>query len=140
MSDPLISAKVNVQPVVDALRQLEKRAIDPSPALREIGEAVLLSTDTRWDKEIDPFGNRWKPNSPYTIAKKRAEGRIQKILQSRGILRSSIRYRVDSGRLIVGTNISYAEENQNERQFLGFSKEDVAESIKIMDQYLTDGK
>lgn len=140
MADPIISINVQIQDVVELLREMQRRAIDPSPALREIGESVLLSTDIRWEQEISPEGIPWKPNSAYTLAKKRAQGRIQKILQNTGILRASIRYRVDSKRLMIGTNIDYAEKNQAERPFLGFSDADLQEAAQILGDYLAAEK
>lgn len=64
-------------------------------ALQEIGEYLLLSTDRRWEEEIAPDGTPWQPNAPWVVEWKKRRGRLQKILQSTGRLRSSISYRIE---------------------------------------------
>lgn len=68
-----------------------------TPLLKAIGEYMLGDIDERFRTETDPDGNPWLPNSPYTIAKKRREGKILKILQRTGFMRSSAFYQVDGG-------------------------------------------
>jgi hypothetical protein len=63
-------------------------------ALRECGETLLLSIDTRWDREIAPDGTPWKKNTPYTRRLKKAKGQILKTLQSTGLARASINYQI----------------------------------------------
>ncbi len=63
-------------------------------ALKEIGEYMLLATDERFITETAPDGTKWTPNTPYTIAQKKALGRIQKVLQSTGIARATITYQI----------------------------------------------
>lgn len=67
---------------------------DPDTPWREIGEYMLLATDTRWEQEVDPDGVAWTPNTPYTIRMKQERGQIQKILQASGRARRSITYQV----------------------------------------------
>lgn len=78
---------------------LDDAIADPIPrgaeiALRECGETLLLSTDTRWDREVAPDGTPWKKNTPYTTRLKQARGRILKTLQSTGLARASINYQI----------------------------------------------
>jgi phage gpG-like protein len=72
----------------------DDRQVDMRDLMKNIGEAMVLSTDQRWEQEIDPDGIPWAPNSPWIRAKKRAEGRIDKILQYTGRGRASINYQV----------------------------------------------
>jgi Phage virion morphogenesis family len=60
----------------------------------EIGEALLLSTNVRWDEQIDPDGNPWKPNSRYTLEQKRILGRSLRVMESTTQLRRSINYQI----------------------------------------------
>ena len=46
-----------------------------SAPMREIGEALIFSTDERFEKEVDPLGVPWEDISPRTRARKRAKGR-----------------------------------------------------------------
>lgn len=59
-----------------------------------VGDYMLLSTDQRFEAEIDPSGNPWAPNQPGILAKKRAAGRILKVLQDTGRGRASINKKV----------------------------------------------
>lgn len=82
--------------VMEILREnLRLQNVSLRVALREIGEYLLLSTDRRWAEEIAPDGTPWKPNAPWVVEWKKRRGRIQKILQSTGRLRSSISYRIE---------------------------------------------
>lgn len=62
--------------------------------LSQIGEYLLMTTDTRWEQEIDPDGKPWQKNSLYTIRMKQAQGRLLKVLQSTGVGRASINYQI----------------------------------------------
>ncbi|HEY9643072.1 MAG TPA: phage virion morphogenesis protein [Coleofasciculaceae cyanobacterium] len=138
MSDPILSAQVLDTGIRDRLNQLQRKTGNLEIPMRNIGQALLLSTDTRWQQEIDPQGKSWKPNSPYTIAQKRAQGRINKILQNTGRLRDSITAQASRDRVVIGTNVAYADKNQKERQFLGLSKDDEQEIIAILDEFLAE--
>lgn len=54
--------------VTAALRQLGERAANPAPALKAIGEALLVQTKRTFETSTDPWGRRWLPNAPATIA------------------------------------------------------------------------
>lgn len=62
--------------------------------LSQMGEFLLMSTDTRWEQEIDPDGKPWQRNSAYTIRMKKAQGRLLKVLQATGVGRASINYQI----------------------------------------------
>jgi phage gpG-like protein len=78
---------------------LEESILDPASnyrsTLQEMGEYLLLSTDQRWEAEEAPDGTPWAKNAPWVIERKKRLGKIQKILQETGRLRSSIAYRID---------------------------------------------
>lgn len=124
MADPIVSITYSDQALRQQLQRIERQTRDLTPLMQRFGEALLLSTDERWEQEIAPTGVPWKPNTPYTIAQKRSQGRILKILQSTGRLRGSIAYRAERDRVVVGTNVSYAAKNQATRPFLGISESD----------------
>ncbi len=79
-------------------RILEDRLANPPDSGKqvwaEIGEALVLSTNERFDEQIDPEGLPWKPNTPYTLRLKKAMGRSLMILQSSTRMRASINYQV----------------------------------------------
>jgi phage virion morphogenesis protein len=123
------------------LRSLSQAVQDLSPFYRNVGEALLLSTDERFENEVDPQGNPWLPNSAYTASQKRQRGLIQKVLQATGRGRASITYQIRSDRLIVGTNVGYMAKHQlgtnvPKREFLGISPGDREEIIRLAKQHL----
>lgn len=78
---------------------LQESIADPNASyhstLQEMGEYMLYATDQRWEQEVDPSGMPWAKNAPWVIERKKKLGRIQKILQDTGRLRSSIAYRIE---------------------------------------------
>jgi len=138
MAEPILSIAISDKSIRDRLQRLQNKTGNPQPAFENIGQYLLLSTDTHFQQETDPQGKRWKSNSPRTIAQKKAQGRILKILQSTGRLRDSINYTASRDRLVVGTNVAYAAKNQKERQFLGISAEDEIEIVAILESFLAE--
>lgn len=53
-----------------ALNRLLKQGSDLEPALRDIGEYLLESTQQRFIDQQAPNGEPWEPLSPKTLAKK----------------------------------------------------------------------
>lgn len=143
MADSLISIQYSDALVKQRLLALQAKLGDLAPAMKNIGEYLLLSTDDRFRNEVDPSGRKWEPNSPRTIAQKRAQGRINKVLQSTGRLRAGISYKAERDRVVVGTNVSYAAKHQlgqgvPQREFLGVSRKDEQEIVIILDEFLAD--
>lgn len=54
--------------VTAALNRLATSARDPSPALKAIGEALVPKIKQTFETSTDPWGRRWQPNAPATIA------------------------------------------------------------------------
>jgi phage virion morphogenesis protein len=142
MADPVISLTYDDKSIQKRLQRLVKKVSDLTPVMNEIGQQLLLSTDQRFEKEVDPDGVPWKPNTPYTRRLKKAKGLIGKILQASGRGRASINYGATKDRVVVGTNVEYMRKHQlgleglPVRKFLGISKEDAAEIGIILDGYL----
>jgi phage virion morphogenesis protein len=143
MVAPIINITYDDSEIRAKFQQLQAKLGDLTPAMKQIGEAMLLSTDDRFANEVDPSGIPWQANSPRTIAQKRAQGRINKILQSTGRLRSSITYQATRDRVVVGTNVKYAAKHQlgqgaPKREFLGVSEGDRQEIVSILTTFLTE--
>lgn len=142
MTEPVVSINVTDKALQQKLREVASKVSDPSELMEEIGQIMLLSTDQRWEQEIDPNGDRWAENSNYTRELKRARGQIDKILQASGRARASINYKVDKDQVIIGTNVEYmvkhqlGTEGQKKREFLGISDEDKVEIAIAADEYL----
>jgi phage gpG-like protein len=67
-------------PLEAALADLSRRASNPKPALETIGDALALQAKRTFAAGTDPWGRRWQPNAPSTIAAMlaRHEGRARK--------------------------------------------------------------
>ncbi|MFG1409502.1 phage virion morphogenesis protein [Xanthobacter sp. VTT E-85241] len=83
------------------LGQLADRAENVEGGLRNIGEALLKTTDERFANQQDPQGNAWVPLRPLTVDIRGSSGPI---LTVSGRLRKSVSYEVSGGTLRLGPN------------------------------------
>ncbi|MEM9149519.1 MAG: phage virion morphogenesis protein [Cyanobacteria bacterium P01_F01_bin.3] len=140
MTAPLVTIQYDDLDTQRYLAQTIRRFRDLSAPMREIGEVMVLSTDERFEREIDPKGRKWKDISPKTRARKRAMGRIDKILQDTGTGRASINYQASKFKVAVGTPLDYMADHQlgrgqEVREPLGVSEEDRGEIVFILGSY-----
>lgn len=152
MNKPLITGIVDDKTVIKLLRDIQSRSRDLTIPLREVGEQLLFSSDQRFEREVDPDGRPWKSNSPRTTARKRALGRILKVLQETGTGRASLNYRASRRSLEIGTPIDYMADHQlgrngqAERRFLPITRdktlpqEDQEPVIEILSAWVTEGR
>lgn len=102
-----VSTRIEV--TTDELGPLLARLIaagtDLSPAMDEIGAAMVASTLFRFEGEAGPDGTAWQPS-----ARALAEG--GQTLTDRGHLRASITHRADSESVEWGSNLVYAAIHQ----------------------------
>lgn len=54
--------------VISALNRLRQSALRPEPALKAIGELLYRQSRKTFETSTDPWGRRWAPNKPSTIA------------------------------------------------------------------------
>ena len=133
-----ITINVENEQLRNLFAELEDKVQNPTEALRNIGEYMIGSADIGYQTETDPDGVPWRPNSPFTIAEKQRLGRIQKILQSTGAMRSRYNYRVEGSRLVFSNSDDKAIKHQlgigvPVRKHIGLRKEDpdnIAEILK----------
>lgn len=115
-----------------ALGRLAAAVKNPRPALVAIGEALLVQTRRTFETSADPWGRRWAPNAPATIAALlrqgggnfRRDGRLSArgaarvmakrplIGESRFLSGASIRYRAGAAELTLGSSAEYAAIHQ----------------------------
>ena len=138
----MLSLKFNANQSRRYLDALVKKIENLTPALHEIGQLMVASTDENFQKEQNIYGVKWKQNTPATLKYKASKRFIMKVLQRRGILRSSIQYRIEGDKVSVGTNLPYGAYHQfgtsrlPKREFLGVSRQDQKEIIAILEEYL----
>ncbi len=127
-----ITVTIDDREVRAALERLANRAGHLAPALAEIGEVLVRSTQDRFGSETGPDGERWAENSDTTLLRHlnrrqdsyTKKGRLsaagarrlrgKKILTDRGYLGDLIHPQLlDGGRaLAVGSNRQYAAVQQ----------------------------
>lgn len=102
-----VSARIDV--TTDELRPVLSGLIaageDLSPAMDEIGAAMVASTLDRFEREAGPDGTPWTPS-------RRAEVEGGKTLTDRGHLRSSITHAAGPDSVEWGSNLVYAAIHQ----------------------------
>lgn len=113
------------------LQRLERAAVNPAPALKAVGEALVDSTKQRFLQSIGPDGKPWAPNAPSTFVTllRRYKGSFGKDgrVSARGAARASgkkpligetrslsttINYRVSGNAVEIGSPMEYAAVQQ----------------------------
>lgn len=130
MAGAALKVEIDDRAVLAALAERVRRAGDVTPALRDVGEALLNSTRARFDSETDPTGQRWPQNADATLlAYLRRRGGLsrrrtasggrtltqkgaralgaKKVLRDSGNLADTLRYAVSGATLTLGTDRPY---------------------------------
>ena len=130
MAGGFIKVEIDDRQITKVLGELARAAQDLTPALEDIGDALINSTRARFDSETGPEGQRWAPNSDVTlmrylqrlggVGKRRTAGGgrnltkkgvaalgAKKILRDSGDLADLLRKRVEGNALEVGTDRPY---------------------------------
>jgi phage virion morphogenesis protein len=139
----LINVSISDRPLQKAIDQLSRMR----PVWRDIGEHLLRRADDGFRYERDPYGARWAPLAASTLAQKRRQKRIMKILQSRGLMRGTLAYQAYENRVVIGFNAFYAAFHQSgtkkmpKRQLLpdagrGLPSRDVNAIFEIVQDHL----
>lgn len=77
----------------------------PRPALDDIGEYLITSTKQRFIKGESPDGEKWAPNSPVTLARKKDTRPL--FGETKRLISEMIKF-VSDADLEVGSNLVYA--------------------------------
>lgn len=99
---------ISIEELKDKLERLSKALANKKPLLRRIANTLQNVTEESFDKQTSPFGRRWKPNSPKTLARKRGN----KVLIKSGHLSQSFTQKITGNSVRVGTNKAYAAIHQ----------------------------
>jgi phage virion morphogenesis protein len=145
------SIEVDDEEIRAALQRLLSVTGDVSPALRNIGEILVPSTQRRFETKTGPDGKAWERNSPVTIERK---GRDNPLFE-RGDLARQIHYAlIGDDTLEVGSSLPYAAMQQfggsqdefpwlwgdiPARAFLGVSGDDKDTILRIIEAHLLGG-
>ncbi|MCX7061380.1 MAG: phage virion morphogenesis protein [Gammaproteobacteria bacterium] len=138
-----------------AVTRIEQLLRYPEPLLTDIGEALLLSVDERFERREDPDGIPWEPVSDKYAGRKSA-GKATKrsgavtdpgnILELTRDLRRLTRYQVDGETLLIGSDRVYAATHQfgdpkrgiPARPVYGLSDDDREEIGQLVIEHLDD--
>lgn len=115
--------------LLNLIRDTVSKTSDLKPAFDLIGEYFLGKIDRSFKDEVDPYDVPWKPLSPYTLALKVKQGKILKILQRTGYMRSTTYYSSTPTKLTIGLKDPKAYKHQTGkdtpmRQILGINEKD----------------
>jgi phage virion morphogenesis protein len=130
-----------------ALRRLMMRTGSLNECLDKIGGSLVTSTQKRFEDEKTPEGNDWQQHSDATIARR---GPGASILRHSTDLFVSIDHKVESSKVLVGTNRIYGRIQQlggeagrvnarvtiPARPYLGISSDDETEIHAIITDHL----
>lgn len=90
------------------LADLTRAADNLAPAMKNIGEHLLQTTEEGFREQTGPDGKKW----PEVSSRTRARKKHAKVLTESGQLRGSINYRANRKSVTVGTNAPYAAAHQ----------------------------
>ncbi|HEX22781.1 MAG TPA: phage virion morphogenesis protein [Chromatiales bacterium] len=96
-----LNYKIEDKAILQGLRRLERAGGNMRTAFMDIGESMLLSTEDRFNNQVDPDGRPWVELADSTRKRKRHT----KILSERLILRGSIEYIPSATQLEWGTRL-----------------------------------
>ena len=99
---------LSIEELQEKLSKASAALADKTPLLRRIANTLQNVTEESFDKQASPFGEKWKPNAPKTLQKKRGN----KILIQSGLLSQSFTQKVTGSSAQVGTNKEYAAIHQ----------------------------
>ena len=99
---------LSIEELQGKLERLSKALENKTPLLRRVANTLQNVTEESFDKQASPFGEKWKPNAPKTLQKKRGN----KILIQSGLLSQSFTQKVTGTSAQVGTNKEYAAIHQ----------------------------
>ena len=135
-----MALEIRIKTTIDAFVKRLRSFRDLVAAGRAANEALEVSADymvysikRRWEAEIDPLERAWQPLAESTIARKKSQGRILKILQATGQAKEySVHYQIRRNLLIIGFGRQYSYMNFHQtgtsklpkRVVLGYSKKD----------------
>ena len=150
-----LRVEFTIAEATDLIQGLENRLTDLTPAMKAVGEYMLVRTRERFDDEVDPDGRKWQALAPSTIRSKqrrktkpgkraRVRAGASDVLKESFLLRDTIAYNADSTSVRVGTPQEYGIFHQSDeprskvpqRKFLGVNAEDLAEINEIVTDYL----
>ena len=108
MSGASIRIEVDDAEIAAGLGRLVQAGADLAPAMAAIADALLFSTQRRFETERGPDGLAWAPVAPSTRRRMPATRMPARLLRDTGRLAASLITATDASSAEVGTNVLYA--------------------------------
>lgn len=158
----MYSIELKNEAVEVAINRLIAALADKTPVMQDIGEALLASTEERYDQGVAPDGTPWLPKSIHTVAAyESGNDRIDyRPLFKTGTMRRTLFTATDADQAEIGSNAIQAAVMQfgaskgafgtasngaslpfgdiPARPFLGISDQDRSTVIEIVEEWLQD--
>lgn len=136
------------------IQRMDGAVGDLTAPMKAFGEHMVTETGKRFDREEDPWGEKWEPLSEeYQDEKQQRRGGVDKILQRDKHLLMSIVPDPGKTGITIGSNMVYAAIHQlggmagrnhkvkiPRREYLGFNDDDVAEFKETVKDWIVLGK
>ncbi|WP_287128767.1 phage virion morphogenesis protein [Candidatus Cyanaurora vandensis] len=103
-----VKVEINDTRVQQAFTRLLSQTNNLRPFLKDIGEHMLLSVESNFDRQQAPDGTPW---APLSIAYLKSKKGPKTLTESRA-LRRSITYRAEEDGVSIGTNLIYGAIHQ----------------------------
>ena len=94
------------------LHSIAQQLQHPRKLYGVLGETLKKIHAERFKQEVDPDGNKWKPLSPKTLARKKKKGKSTKILRQDGYLSDKTAYNYNDQNVEFGSDAKYARLHQ----------------------------
>lgn len=109
----MIEIEVNIDSLAEGLTRLAGLGQDMTPLTRDLAEVLKGGVDRAFADEVDPAtGEKWRPLSPATLARRAKAGHTGAILQVSGQLAASIQTEYGPHHAAVGTSKVYGPTHQ----------------------------
>lgn len=112
MAGASVRIEVDDADIAAGLRRLVEAGADLRPAMSEIADALLFSTQRRFETQSGPDGQRWSPFARSTLRRMPARRMPPQLLRDTARLYGSLTVAADDRSAEVGTNVVYAAIHQ----------------------------
>ncbi len=107
-----ITIDVTTRQIREGLQKAADTGRDTAPLMEAIGQAMVTSTQARFEAEAGPGGAPWSKLAASTVKRMSKRRQLARILRDTSRLYSSLTFEAASGEVTVGTNVIYGAIHQ----------------------------
>ena len=113
MAGVTFTVEINDLAARERISALVDRMENPTPFYKAVGDHLVNSTRSNFDREAAPDGTPWQPLRPSTLQRRVKLGQAStKILTVSKRLQASIIYQIENGGVRIGSPVEYAGVHQ----------------------------